>query len=93
MNKLVDLLNLGFDEVMLKDIACTFIQNGKIEVWVKTASYISEENIIDVIGYNVSHHLSKDEYEPLVEFFRENGFSFSDIEDYMPDYIFYYIYI
>lgn len=95
MEKLINLLNIdGIDKYILKDIACTFIRHGKLEVDVETNSYISDDNVVNVELYESHYfHLSRNEYEPLLQFFRENGFSFSEIEDYIPDHIFYYVYI
>lgn len=91
MDNLKELLKFNMNKNMLKDIVCEFLENGHIQISVDENSYIGYTNIINVSGE--SYDLLKYDFEVLIDFFRENEFSFSDIESTDCSDVFrYYIY-
>lgn len=92
MEKLNDLLNIRiFDKHILEGIVHTFIKNGKLRILVNDNSFICDINTVCIENY--FYDLSRKQYEPLLEFFKQNEFSFSEIEYWDDDYIFYYVHI
>lgn len=82
------LLNFEETDDMFKNIFVSFLKTNRIEITIDNESrsddeYCSENNTMYLLGDEIEYDLNKEQLSSLLDIFRKEGYSFSEIDNDM----------